>query len=63
MSIASFLISEAKPGSIRGDYAVTVGKNMIHGSDSEESATREINLFCNDNELIDYTKSTSDWIY
>jgi len=55
--------AEANPGSIRGDYAVTVGKNMIHGSDSEESATREINLFFNDNELIDYTKSTSDWIY
>lgn len=55
--------AEANPGSIRGDYAVTVGKNMIHGSDSEESATREINLFFNENELIDYTKATSDWIY
>src|SRR5699024_6498143 len=55
--------AEANPGSIRGDYAVTVGKNMIHGSDSEESAKREINLFFNENELIDYTKVTSDWIY
>lgn len=55
--------AEANPGSIRGDYAVTVGKNMIHGSDSEESAKREINLFFNENELIDYTKATSDWIY
>src|SRR5699024_307426 len=55
--------AEANPGSIRGEYAVTVGKNMILGSDSEESAAREINLFFNENELIDYTKATSNWIY
>ncbi|AXF57814.1 nucleoside-diphosphate kinase [Salicibibacter kimchii] len=36
---------EAAPGSIRGDYAVNVGQNIIHGSDSTESAEREIGLF------------------
>ena len=36
---------EAAPGSIRGDFALEVGKNMVHGSDSNESATREANLF------------------
>ena len=36
---------DAAPGTIRGDFAVTVGKNMIHGSDSAESAEREIGLF------------------
>ena len=36
---------EAATGSIRGDFAVEVGKNMVHGSDSAESATREANLF------------------
>jgi nucleoside-diphosphate kinase len=36
---------EAAPGSIRGDFALEVGKNMVHGSDSDESATREANLF------------------
>jgi len=36
---------EAAPGSIRGDYAVEVGKNMVHGSDSPESGTREAQLF------------------
>src|ERR671926_921939 len=36
---------EAAPGSIRGDYAIEVGKNMVHGSDSPESAQREANLF------------------
>ncbi len=36
---------EAAPGSIRGDYAIEVGQNMVHGSDSNESATREVGLF------------------
>ena len=35
----------ASPGSIRGDYALEVGQNMVHGSDSPESAAREIALF------------------
>src|SRR5579884_2716189 len=36
---------EASPGSIRGDYAIEVGQNMVHGSDSTESAAREVGLF------------------
>ena len=36
---------EAAPGSIRGDYAIAVGQNMVHGSDSDESAQREAKLF------------------
>ena len=36
---------EATTGSIRGDFAVAVGQNMVHGSDSDESAEREANLF------------------
>src|SRR5437763_149105 len=36
---------EAAPGSIRGDYAISVGQNMVHGSDSPESGTREVGLF------------------
>lgn len=54
---------EATPGSIRGDFAVTVGKNIIHGSDSAASAEREINLFFAENELVDYTKQDNTWIY
>lgn len=54
---------EATPGSIRGDYGVTVGKNIIHGSDSPESAEREINLFFQENELVAYTKQDKTWIY
>ena len=36
---------KAAPGSIRGDYALEVGQNMVHGSDSDESAAREVGLF------------------
>jgi nucleoside-diphosphate kinase len=39
---------EAAPGSIRGDFALEVGKNMVHGSDSNESAERETKLFFGD---------------
>ncbi|MFD1738554.1 nucleoside-diphosphate kinase [Bacillus salitolerans] len=52
---------DALPGTIRGDYAVTVGKNIIHGSDSPESAEREINLFFNQEELVEYSKLINEW--
>ena len=39
---------EAAPGSIRGDFALEVGQNMVHGSDSAESAAREVALFFGD---------------
>ncbi|HLR60598.1 MAG TPA: nucleoside-diphosphate kinase [Pseudogracilibacillus sp.] len=55
--------AEANPGSIRGDFAVTVAKNIIHGSDSPESAEREINLFFNESELTSYDKQDDAWIY
>ncbi len=54
---------EAAPGTIRGDFGLTVGKNIIHGSDSPESAEREINLFFDESELIDYSLINKDWIY
>lgn len=55
--------AEAAPGTIRGDYGVTVGKNVIHGSDSPESAEREIGLFFDEKEILSYTKQDSAWIY
>ncbi|MCG3418845.1 nucleoside-diphosphate kinase [Oceanobacillus jordanicus] len=54
---------EAAPGTIRGDFGVTVGKNVIHGSDSPESAEREIALFFNESETTTYEKQDSAWIY
>ncbi|MFF2752685.1 nucleoside-diphosphate kinase [Psychrobacillus sp. NPDC058041] len=53
---------ESAPGTIRGDFAVTVGKNIIHGSDSPESAEREIGLFFKQEELVAYTKEANNWI-
>ncbi|MBY7143489.1 nucleoside-diphosphate kinase [Virgibacillus sp. NKC19-3] len=55
--------SEAAPGTIRGDFGVTVSKNVIHGSDAPESAEKEIGLFFSENEIIDYNKQDSAWIY
>lgn len=54
--------AEAAPGSIRGDYAVQVSNNIIHGSDSAESAEREIGLFFKEEELVSYDKAVSVWI-
>lgn len=54
---------EALPGTIRGDYGLTVGKNIIHGSDSPESAEREINLFFKQEELTSWHQTISSWIY
>lgn len=53
---------DAAPGTIRGDFAVTVGKNMIHGSDSAESAEREIGLFFKLEELVSYEKTMNSWV-
>ncbi|RNF40502.1 nucleoside-diphosphate kinase [Planococcus salinus] len=53
---------DAAPGTIRGDFAVTVGKNMIHGSDSAESAEREIGLFFKEEELVSYEKTANSWV-
>lgn len=54
---------DAQLGTVRGDFAVTVGKNIIHGSDSPESAEREIGLFFKEEELVDYSKLMNEWVY
>lgn len=54
---------DAASATIRGDFAVTVGKNVIHGSDSPESAEREIGLFFKEEELVDYSKLIGEWVY
>ncbi|WP_240413874.1 nucleoside-diphosphate kinase [Paenibacillus periandrae] len=53
---------DAAPGTIRGDYAIHTNFNLIHGSDSPESAEREINNFFTEQELVRYTKSIQTWI-
>ncbi len=54
---------DSAPGTIRGDFGMTIDKNVIHGSDSAESAVREINIFFSENELVAYTKAEEEWIY
>lgn len=52
----------ATPGSIRGDFGVEVGRNLVHGSDSAKSAKREIRLFFKAAELVDYKRAVQRWI-
>ena len=54
---------EAPVGTIRGDYALFLGNNVVHGSDSLESASREIALFFDHNEVISYKKDGEVWVY
>lgn len=54
--------AEAEPGTIRGDLALTIGRNVIHGSDSPESAKREIPLFFKPEELLAYTRLDEAWL-
>ena len=53
---------EAAPGTIRGDLAVSIGSNLIHGSDSAESAAREIGLFFSPDEILEYPRDIDRWI-
>lgn len=53
--------AEADPGTIRGDFGLMVGRNLIHASDSEESAKREISLFF-DNDCLSYTRDIDAWV-
>jgi nucleoside-diphosphate kinase len=55
--------AEAIPGTLRGDYALEIGFNLIHGSDGPETARSEIELFFRAEELVEYTLATQRWIY
>ena len=52
---------DAEPGTIRGDLAVDIGRNIIHGSDGKETARFEINLWFNEDELCEWDPSDSKW--
>ena len=60
MGATSPLDSDA--GTIRGDLAVEIGRNLVHGSDSPESADRELALFFTEDELLSYARDTDIWI-
>ena len=54
---------EADLGTIRGDYAIDTGRNIIHASDSNVSAAREISLFFDDSEICEYSLPDEELIY
>ena len=49
-------------GTIRGDLALDIGTNLIHGSDSDETAKREIGLFFSEGEVLEYARDVDRWI-
>ena len=55
--------AEAAPGTIRGDFGLDVGRNIVHASDSPSSAEREISLFFKPEEIVEYEKVDEKWIY
>ncbi|MDD1742838.1 MAG: nucleoside-diphosphate kinase [Methanotrichaceae archaeon] len=55
--------AEAAPGTIRGDFGIETGRNVVHGSDSAESAAREIALHFRPSEILDYKRIDEPWIY
>jgi len=54
---------QATPGTIRGDYAITIGRNMIHGSDSAESAKNEISLWFTEKEVAEFDHALDKWVH
>ncbi|MQL83122.1 hypothetical protein Taro_015609 [Colocasia esculenta] len=54
---------KSEPGTIRGDLAVVVGRNIIHGSDGPETAKDEIGLWFSPTELVSYTGNAEKWVY
>jgi len=53
---------DATPGTIRGDFGLTMGRNLVHGSDSVENAAIEVALFFDDGEFVNWQRETERWI-
>ncbi len=53
---------DADPGTIRGDFGLEIGRNLLHGSDSVESAEREVGLFFQESELHAYERAVDAWV-
>jgi len=55
--------SEAAAGTIRGDFGLDTGRNIVHASDSTESAKREINIHFSESEISEYSRIDEQWLY
>ncbi len=51
------------PGTIRADFGLEIGRNLVHGSDKPESADYEIPIFFAEDEILSYTRAVDDWIH
>ena len=55
--------ADSAPGTIRGDFCVQVGRNIIHGSDAVDSAKKEIALWFSEKEQVNWTPAAVNWVY
>lgn len=62
-TIGSTKPAEAAAGSIRGDFGLEIGRNLVHGSDSAENGEIEIANFFNEDELVSWQRATDSWIF
>lgn len=62
-TIGSTKPHESAPGSIRGDLAIEIGRNLVHGSDSIENGEQEVALWFRPDELVTWSRSTDPWIF
>ncbi len=53
---------QALPGTVRGDYGMRIGQNIIHASDSAEASGREIRIFFKDDEIVEYRLASEPWV-
>ncbi len=55
--------TESAPGTIRGDLGLEIGRNLVHGSDSPQSAEREIGIFFEGQPVLDWKRDTDRWVF
>jgi len=55
--------AEAAPGTIRADFGLEIGRNLVHGSDGPETAAFEVPLFFDDDEILAYARDVDPWIF
>ena len=56
------ILQRPAPGTIRGDLAQDIGRNIVHGSDSPDAAAKEIALFFKPSEMVDYDRNIDPWL-
>lgn len=55
--------AEAAPGTIRADFGLEIGRNLVHGSDGPDTAAFEVSLFFDEDEILSYDRDTDPWIF